>query len=89
MPNKKEYQPALELTKMSLKVQALEGKVRNLELGQKVPDDLENRAKNLREALRVLKQRINMGHRQPDDNYRQLALEVELGRTLCLIDGVL
>lgn len=91
MVNKKERHSspdALEIIKLSLRVQMLEGKLKALQDGRTMPDNLSDQADNLRHSLINLKLKMQRNP-QPEDQYRKLALENELGRILLQIDGVL
>lgn len=91
MGNKKERQSspdALELVRLSIKVQSLEGKLKALQEGRPMPDNLSVQADNLRCALISLKLKMQRAP-QPEDNLRKAALENELGRVLLQMDGIL
>jgi hypothetical protein len=89
MVNKKsEYNPALEITQLKIKCQSLEAKLRAVQEGRPIADNLPERVENLRHSLQTLKLRMQRDP-QLDDNFRKLALETELGRLLLIMDGTL
>jgi hypothetical protein len=79
----------LELTKQSLRLLKLEGQVRGLQLNAPKPEDWQARANSLKELLGQMKIRNDRGDIRVGDPYRKIALEVELGKMLLLIDGTL
>lgn len=89
MVSKKEISIGLELTKLSVKLGQIEAQFRSLQNGEPAPEYLPAKLEKLREAKQSLKLRMSRGEHLPDDQFRKAALEVEIGRILLLLDGIL
>lgn len=82
----------LELTILKNRVVSLEMELKQFKIKHgnvSAMTPLPSLVENLKCSLVALKKRISLGHRQPDDNYRLLALENEIGRVLLMMDGIL
>lgn len=80
---------ALEVVKLSTKVTQLEGQIKSLQMGQPAPEYLPPKVEMLKLTLQTLKKNMSMGRQAPDDKYRIAALEVEIGKCLLIMDGIL
>lgn len=80
---------ALEVVRLSLRVMKLENQVRALQSGDKLVEDPQAQLTKLKDAAAVIKLRNSRGTTLDGDPARLKALDVEIGKLLLQIDGIL
>jgi hypothetical protein len=78
----------LLLTELKKQMLTVQNQIKNLENGQSAITYLPTKLDNLKQTRHVLKLR-NKKNPQPDDTFRLLAIDIEIGKILLMIDGVL